>query len=188
MKSNICIYVLYTKIAGIWYFEIQQLVETGVLIQFGIWIYHLKMHTYFFKIEIYLHWVCIEKKFVKTSQNLKKIDFLFNRIILGLFYVKGIFFFQFWKNLLYHAREVKGPIFAQKRSLFLTMCQIQMWKGPLRKKNSKSEYWNSWSSTFFSLSVFTPKEKRRKKCKTLNKVQKIEREFVVVTFNSKRNE
>ena len=79
LKSNICIYVLYyTKIAGIWYFEIQQLFETGVLIQFGIWIYHLKMHTYFLKIEIYLHWVCIEKKIRENKSKSKNYRFVFN--------------------------------------------------------------------------------------------------------------
>ena len=118
MKSNICIYVLYTKIAGIWYFEIQQLVETGVLIQFGIWIYHLNAYIFFENWNLLTFKVCIEKKIVKTSQNLKKIDFLFNRIILGLFYVKGIFFFSILKKSTLSCKKSKRSNICSKTVTF----------------------------------------------------------------------
>ena len=84
---------------------------------------------------------------------------------------RAYFFFQFWKNLLYHAREVKGSNICSKTVTFSYHVSNTNVERPVKKKKTPN-----LNIGILDLQLFShQKKKKSKKCKTLKKVQKIER-------------
>ena len=136
-----------------------------------------------------------KKKFVKTNQNLKIIDLFLTYITLkkkssttfyikilkksngsrlGLFYDKGIFFFSILKKSTLSCKEVKESNICSKTVTFSYHVSNTNVERPVKKKKTSNLNIGILDLQLFFLSLFShPRKKRRKKCKTLKKVQKI---------------